>query len=169
MRHSIIRTCGVLALLLPMACASQAEPGNDGPPLAAYVGKYVHDKVGGVAFLDHPKVRAAIEASGAPADAKELLRETDAVVTPLIRVGDDRLYARGFEAASGGDVNWGLLIAADGSVAAVCYSQPVDRNSRTAEWYVRGEKAFSLSEMCPSEAEEMTDSFGTWPIGPIPG
>ena len=86
-----------------------------------------------------------------------------------MKVGEKLLYTRGFEPASGGDVNWGVMISADGSVAAVCYGQFADKNAQEAAWYAEGEKAFSLVMMCPSEASEIEVSFGDWPIGSIPG
>ncbi|RBO90977.1 hypothetical protein [Pseudochrobactrum asaccharolyticum] len=86
-----------------------------------------------------------------------------------MKVGGKLLYTRGFEPASGGDVNWGVMIAADGSVAAVCYGQFADKNAQAAAWYAEGEKAFSLAMMCPSEASEIEVSFGDWLNGSIPG
>lgn len=148
---------------------AQAEMVSATPPLAAYVGKYVYDEVDGTRFLSHPQVRAAVEAAVPAGDVRDILYTEVAVATPIIKVGKKLLYTRGFEPASGGDVNWGVLIAIDGSVAAVCYGQFTDKNTQEAAWYADGEKAFSLTMMCPSEAGEIEASFGDWPIGSIPG
>lgn len=137
------------------------------PPLSAYVGKYPFDAVDGVMFVDHPLVRAAMERSGAPAEALDYLRNDDTMVVP-IREMDGRLLSRGFEAASGGDVNWGMLISLDGSRGAVCYSTGVEKYTRGADWYIDGAKAFTLFDMCPSEADDL-NGLGTWPIGAMPG
>ena len=137
------------------------------PPLSAYIGKYPFDAVDGVMFVDHPLVRAAMERSGAPAEALDYLRNDDTMVVP-IREMDGRLLSRGFEAASGGDVNWGMLISLDGSRGAVCYSTGVEKYTRGADWYIDGEKAFTLFDMCPSEAGDL-NGLGTWPIGAVPG
>ena len=137
------------------------------PPLSAYVGKYPFDAVDGVIFVDHPLVRAAIERSGAPAEALDFIRNDNTVVVPIREV-DGRLMSRGFEAASGGDVNWGVLISLDGSRGAVCYSTGVVPDVSGANWYIDGEKAFTRYEMCPSDAEDLV-GFGNWPIGGIPG
>ena len=137
------------------------------PPLSAYVDKYPFDAVDGVRFVDHPLVRAAMERSGAPQEALDYIRNDNTVVVPIIEV-DGRLMSRGFEAASGGDVNWGMLISLDGQRGAVCYSTGVEKYTRGAEWFIDGEKAFTLYDMCPSDAEDLA-GLGNWPIGGIPG
>lgn len=136
------------------------------PPLSAYVGKYPFDAVDGVTFVDHPLVHTAMERSGAPTEALDFLRNDNTVVVPIREVGG-RLMSRGFEPASGGDVNWGILISLDGQRGAVCYSTGVEEYTRGADWYIDGEKAFTLFDMCPSEAEDL-NGLGTWPIGAIP-
>ena len=137
------------------------------PPLSAYVGKYPFDAVDGVTFVDHPLVRAAMESSGAPAEALEFLRNDNTIVVPIREV-DGRLMSRGFEPASGGDVNWGVLISLDGQRGAVCYSTGVEEYTRGADWYIDGAKAFTLFDMCPSDAGDL-NGLGTWPIGAVPG
>ncbi|PZO04247.1 MAG: hypothetical protein DCF29_10585 [Alphaproteobacteria bacterium] len=151
------------------AAAATPEPGSSqaAPPLSAYVDKYPFDAVDGVTFIDHPLVRAAIERSGAPAEALEFLRNDNTVVVPIREV-DGRLMSRGFEPAVGGDVNWGILISLDGQRGAVCYSTGVVPDVSGADWYIDGEKAFTRYEMCPSEANDLI-GFGNWPIGGIPG
>ena len=156
----------IFSFSIPLA---QAEMATAASPLSGYVGKYVYEEIDGTGFLHHPQVRTAIEAAVPAGEARDILYTEDAVVTPIIKVGDKLLYTRGFDPASGGDVNWGVLIAVDGSVAAVCYSQFTDKNYTEASWYTNGEKAFSLSLMCPSEAGEISTSFGDWPVGSIPG
>lgn len=165
----------------PQGAASASEAGSatapeavqassshqSAPPLSAYVDKYPFDAVDGVRFVDHPLVRAAMERSGAPQEALEYIRNDNTVVVPIIEV-DGRLMSRGFEAASGGDVNWGVLISVDGQRGAVCYSTGVEKYTRGADWFIDGEKAFTLFDMCPSDAEDLA-GFGTWPIGAMPG
>ena len=151
------------------AAAATPEPGSSqaAPPLSDYVGKYPFDAVDGVRFVDHPLVRAALERSGAPQEALDYIRNDNTVVVPIIEV-DGRLMSRGFEAASGGDVNWGMLISLDGQRGAVCYSTGVEKYTRGADWFIDGEKAFTLYDMCPSDAEDLA-GLGNWPIGGIPG
>jgi hypothetical protein len=167
-----MRTISILSVLLSLGLMTTvpaaAAPNEVAPDLGAYVGKYVVDKVEGVSFLDHPLVRAAIEAAAPQGPVRDQMYVTDAVTTPVIKVGQ-RLYVRSYDPASGGDVNWGILIALDGSKAALCYSEGVEPDVRGADWYAEGEKAFTLFLMCPSEAGEIEETLGDWPIGPIPG
>lgn len=149
------------------ATPARSATAQAAPPLSAYIGKYPFDAVDGVMFVDHPQVQAAMEHSGAPAEALDFIRNDDTMVVPIREVGG-RLMSRGFEAASGGDVNWGMLISADGSRGAVCYSTGVEEHKRGADWYIDGEKAFTLFDMCPSEADDL-NGLGTWPIGAVPG
>ena len=153
------------------ASAAEAMPASSSrqaaPPLSAYVDKYPFDAVDGVRFIDHPLVRAAMERSGAPEEALDYIRNDNTVVVPIIEV-DGRLMSRGFEAASGGDVNWGILISLDGQRGAVCYSTGVEKYTRGADWFIDGEKAFTLYDMCPGDAEDLA-GLGTWPIGGLPG
>lgn len=149
------------------AATPAPSPDQAAPPLSAYVDKYPFDAVDGVRFVDHPLVRAAMERSGAPQEALDYIRNDNTVVVPIIEV-DGRLMSRGFEAASGGDVNWGVLISLDGQRGAVCYSTGVEKYTRGADWFIDGEKAFTLYDMCPSDAEDLA-GLGTWPIGSIPG
>ena len=137
------------------------------PPLSAYVGKTPLEAVDGVTFLNHPLVRAAIDRSGAPNEASALARSRDTVTSPIMEV-QGRILSRGSAPASGGDVNWALLISLDGQRAAVCYSTGVVPDVSGADWYIDGEKAFTRYEMCPGDADDLI-GFGNWPIEVIPG
>ncbi|MBO9519548.1 MAG: hypothetical protein J7493_15915 [Porphyrobacter sp.] len=150
----------------PVAAAAPAR--KAAPPLSAYVGKYNFDKVQGVRFLDHPLVRAAINAAVPPGEVRDQMYVTRATFSPIIKVGNDRLYSRAF-AGPGSDENWGILIAMDGSKAAVCYSSGVIPDVQGADWYADGEKAITLYLPCFNEADEIEDSLGDFPIGAIPG
>ncbi|MGH6617026.1 hypothetical protein [Sphingomonas sp.] len=136
--------------------------------LAAYAGKYPYDKVKGVSFLDHPKVRAAIEMAVPVGDIRDIVLSGEGVTVPIVKT-QGRLFSRTFDPASGGDVNWAVLMVADGSKAAVCYSTGVEKDVRGADWYLDGKIAFTLYEMCPSTAAEVESAVSNWPIGPIPG
>lgn len=167
-----MRIIGIFPLLLSLGLMTTvpaaAAPNEAAPDLGVYIGKYVFDKVEGIGFLEHPLVRAAIEAAAPQGPVRDQIYVTDAVTTPIIKVGQ-RLYVRSYDPASGGDVNWGILIALDGSKAALCYSTGVEQDVSGADWYAEGEKAFTLFLMCPSEAGEIEETLGDWPIGAIPG
>ncbi|QNQ07890.1 hypothetical protein [Sphingomonas alpina] len=142
--------------------------GGTAPDLAGYAGKYPYDKVKGVSFLGHPQVRAAIEAAVPAGDIRDDVLAGKGVTVPILKT-QGRLFSRTFDPASGGDVNWAILMIADGSKAAVCYSTGIEKDVRGADWYLDGKIAFTLYEMCPSTAAEVESAVGNWPIGPIPG
>ena len=52
---------------------AQVEMVSATPPLAVYAGKYVYDEVDGTCFLNHPQVRAAIEAAVPTGDVRDIL------------------------------------------------------------------------------------------------
>lgn len=127
------------------------------PPLSAYVGKYPFDEVDGVAFIDHPAVRRALEASGAPADALSLARERDSVVVPIFRT-ETALVAAGYDQRSGGSVNWNLAITPDGERAVVCYqSEPV------GYMYENGRRTHPVEPRCASDVESAGEQLFEWP------
>lgn len=132
------------------------------PSLLAYDRKYPHDVVDGVTFVNHPAVKAVTARSGAPAEALALIAETDLVVTPVRRAGE-RLLTSGFDPQHGGVDHWAILISADGTKGAVCYSN-ADGGS---DWFIEGGKAFTLDGVCPSKPDEI-EGLGDWPIGAIP-
>lgn len=136
--------------------------------LGAYADKYPYDKVKGLAFYNQPKVRAAIEAAVPPGEIRDRIFSKESVVYAPIKASQGRLLATGYDPASGGDVNWAVLMVVDGSKAAVCYSTGVEKDVRGAAWYLGGEVAFTLYQKCPSEPQDL-ESLGNWPIGPIPG
>lgn len=155
-------------IALCAAAGVEAKPaGKSAPPLSAYVGKYPFDTVKGVTFLDHPTVRAAIEAAVKVPEIRAAILEKNVVTTP-IRETEGRLLARAFDPRSGGDVNWAVLMVTDGSKAAVCYSTGVEQDVRGADWYLDGEKVFTLYAMCPGRPEDVEEMLGNWPIGAIP-
>lgn len=161
------RLCAIAATIV-LASAGAAFAAPKGPPApSAYAGKSVSDKVGGYSFLDNPKVRAAIDAAVPAGEIRDLIYG-DSVVGVVIPT-KGRLLLRGYEPASGGDVNWTVLIVADGSKAAVCYSTGVVPNVQGADWYLAGEKVLTNYARCPGEAKEVEDTLGTWPIGSVPG
>lgn len=139
------------------AAAPAASVAQTAPALSAYVGKYPFDEVEGVAFIDHPAVRRALEMSGAPADALSLTRERDSVVVPIFRT-ETALVAAGYDQRSGGSVNWNLAITPDGEQAVVCYqSEPV------GHMYENGRRTHPVEPRCASDAESAKEQLFEWP------
>jgi hypothetical protein len=141
----------------PAAAAAAAPVAQAAPPLSAYVGKYPFDEVDGVAFIDHPDVRRALETSGAPAEAIALARDRDTVVVPIFRT-ETALVASGYDPRSGGGVNWNLAIAPNGEQAVVCYqSEPI------GHMYENGRRTHPVQPRCASDVESAGDQLFEWP------
>ncbi len=117
-------------------------------PLAGYVGQYPFDPIDGVAFRDHPLVRAALmQAGGADAPVEQILSGSGPS-TPIETAADGRILSWGCEQHNCGPHNWTLLVAADGSNPELCYH---DENATPATvWLVDG-RPTDRSGDCPSE------------------
>lgn len=142
-----------------MTSPAGGETGQDQavPALSDYVGKYPFDEVGGVAFIDHPAVRLALESSGAPAEAIALARDRDQVVVPIFRT-ETALVASGYDPRSGGSVNWNLAITPDGGHAVVCYqSEPIGYS------YENGQRRHPVQPRCASDVETAEEHLFEWP------
>jgi hypothetical protein len=140
----------------PTAAPAAAEA-QDAPALSAYVGKYPFDEVNGVAFIDHPDVRRALEMSGAPAEALALARDRDQVVVPIFRT-ETALVATGYDPRTGGSINWNLAITPDGEHAVVCYqSEPI------GYMYENGRRTHPVEPRCASDAESANEQLFEWP------
>ncbi|MCR4266552.1 hypothetical protein [Nitratireductor sp. ZSWI3] len=155
-----------IAILLA-AIPANAGPGNaqEAVDLRSYAGRYPWDPVEGVPFFDNPAVKGAVTAAVADADIRQaVLAETGggrAVSFPMVAVGD-RLYMNAFDAASAGDTSWGLLISADGTDAAVCFSTFVEAGTKEeggsgssirSSWYADGEVFLTGKFPCPANDE----------------
>ena len=139
------------------AAPAAAPAAREVPPLSAYVGKYPFDEVDGVAFIDHPDVRRALEMSGAPAEAIALARDRDQVVVPIFRT-ETALVATGYDQRSGGSVNWNLAITPDGEKSVVCYqSEPI------GHMYENGRRTHPVEPRCASDAESANEQLFEWP------
>ncbi|EKF20481.1 hypothetical protein NA2_01814 [Nitratireductor pacificus pht-3B] len=144
---------------------------QDAVNLHAYADKYPWDEVGDVSFLQNPAVKSAVAGALIDANLRQMILDDTAsgraVTAPMVAVGD-YLYMRAFEAASGGDVSWGLLIAQDGSDAVACFSgfgagetQKDDRPEETvrSSWYADGEVFLTRKFSCPAN-DEIQDEVG---------
>ena len=66
------------------AKAAAVAPAKEGAPdLAAYVGKYPFDKIDGVAFDDHPLVKAGIAATVTDARVRAAIATTAGPASPI--------------------------------------------------------------------------------------
>jgi hypothetical protein len=122
-----------MAAAMPIAEApapAPIAPQAAAPAIERYVGKYPFDKVDGVAFLDHPKVRAAVEAVVKDAEVRKwVLQANDSPSPAIYRLGAE-IVAVGCQAHACDARNWAILVDPGRMSARVCYF-----NGTTARWF----------------------------------
>jgi len=165
--HWLPAVLATLVLAMPAVAAAAGTTPAKAPPLSDYVGHYPYEKVNGVDFLHHPAVIQAVNTTVPDPAIRRLLLSSDYPMTPL-KTSRGRLLMPGYDPASAGSVNWALVIALDGSKAAVCYAAgaPVQDVSG-ARWFYGGEEGFVLYLPCPHYPDELEKQTGNWPIGPM--
>jgi hypothetical protein len=89
-------------------------------PLAPYAGKLPYEAVNGIAFVDRPEVRTAVEGMVADAAVRRLVLSKDVTTRP-IELADGRLLAGACEPHNCGPHEWTIAIGVDGSAPEVCY------------------------------------------------
>ena len=159
---------GLTSVALATALSATPALAQSPPPMSAYAEQYPLDAVRGVPFFQHPAVRAAVEAAVPDPAIRSFLMDQGNVVTPL-RETRGRYLNSGYDRASDGDANWAILLVADGSKAAVCFSFGVEQDVRGADWYIDGQRAFTLYMRCATKPADIDAELGDWPIGGIPG
>lgn len=156
-----------VALLALAACSREPEPAaadnqatpaapaptpsptaTTTPALARYIGGYPFDPVGGVAFMENPQVRAAIEAAVPDAEVRERVLDRDVTATPIAE-WEGRILSYGCEPHNCGPHNWAVAITPDGARASVCYW---DEDRQVARWFPEG-AAPPPASGCPSGDE----------------
>ena len=130
----------------PEPSASAPEPAASPTDLSAYVGKYPFDKVDGVAFVDNPQVRAAVERAAGGAIPASTFFTASGPATP-IAMQDGRILSWACEEHNCGPHNWSMAVAPDGSTAQLCYHD--DKATPPTIRIVEG-KTTPQSEDCPS-------------------
>jgi hypothetical protein len=88
--------------------------------LSVYVGKHPLDPVNGVAFLRHPRVRAAVEAAVPDARIRAWILRRAARRTPIALRGG-AISSWGCEANNCNDRNWSIYIDPSSRLAEICY------------------------------------------------
>jgi hypothetical protein len=136
-----------------VATESAAAPAPASAPatgiLSAYVGKHPSEKVGDLAFLDQPSVKAAV-AAVADAKVRDFVFHYNGPDAP-IALKDGRVLAWGCEAHNCGYHNWSVAITPDGRDAQVCFYHDNDKPDGTATWYLPGGRTEKRAGNCPSE------------------
>jgi hypothetical protein len=135
--------CLILAAAPP---AFAADPPAAPADLAVYAGKYPGDPVGGVSFLHHPRVRAAVEAAVPDARTRAWILDRADQQTPIaLRAG--RLVSWGCEAHDCNDHEWTIFIDSAGTSAEICYHVGRTMGDRS-RWFRTGRP----SELRPDDS-----------------
>jgi hypothetical protein len=136
-----------MAAAMPVADApapAPRAPQAAAPAVERYVGKYPFDKVDGVTFLDHPKIRAAVQAVVKdPQVLKWVLQPNDSPSPPIYRLGAE-VVAVGCQAHACGERNWAILVDPGRLSARVCYF-----NGTTARWFPAIGRPLNGIDECP--------------------
>lgn len=121
-----------------------ATPTTQGP-LAVYVGKQPFERVDGTAFLDHPRVRSAVEVAVRSEDPRLWVFRLDATRRPIV-LKDGRLLSAGCETGNCAGRNWTIRIDTLGAIAEVCWHEA----GRT-QLFSGGRPAVAAEGGCPTE------------------
>jgi hypothetical protein len=110
-------------------------PPAEAPSLAAYAGKSPYDKVAGKTFTETDAVKAAIAASGASAEARKWLANTNGPASPIV-LENGKLVMNECQEHNCGDHNWTIAIAPDGTGPEICYYDM--KLGPKPQWFVDG-------------------------------
>lgn len=131
----------------PTATAAAAKPGE--PNLAAYVGKYPFDKVDGVAFGDHPKVKAGIAATVTDARVRTAITSTPGPSAPIETI-DGKVAAWACQQHKCGEHQWMILIDPATGATDVCYMNDLAM-ANESRWFLAGGKEEKRKGDCTSQ------------------
>ena len=137
----------------PAAAPRQVEANGAptaAPPvdLAAYVGKYPFDKVGGTSFLDAPAVRRAVAATVPDKAVRDWIFEKAGPQSPIV-LKDGKLLAWGCQQHNCGAHNWTIAIDPAGTAADICYFDETTDTAQ-AKWYLASGGTEMRKDSCPS-------------------
>lgn len=128
-----------IAGLLLMAAQKSSVPG-----VAAYVGKYPFDKVRGMTFLRHPRVRAAV-LTHAPKPVQPWVFG-NVTASPIGQRGG-QILSGACEPHNCGSHNWTVVIGA-GQKAAICHFDA--EQAGRAQWFMHQKLVIETDDVCPS-------------------
>ncbi|WP_411339862.1 hypothetical protein V6U71_18770 [Sphingopyxis sp. J-6] len=102
------------------AAPAAAAPAAGAPDLAAYVGKYPFDKVDGIAFGDHPLVKAGIAATVKDARIRTAITTTQGPSAPIETI-DGKIASWSCQQHKCGEHQWMVLVDPKTGATDVCY------------------------------------------------
>ncbi len=133
----------------PSTAAPAEAPVAAGPDLNAYVGKYPFDKVDGVAFSDHPLVKAGIAATVKDARVRTAITTTQGPSAPIEMIGG-KVAAWSCQQHKCGEHQWMILVDPASGATDVCYlNDPAMVDE--ARWFLAGGKEEKRKGDCSSE------------------
>lgn len=132
----------------PTAAAPAKAPAAS-PDLNAYVGKYPFDKVDGIAFSDHPLVKAGIAATVKDARVRTAITTTQGPSAPIEMIGG-KIAAWSCQQHKCGEHQWMILVDPATGATDVCYlNDPAMVDE--ARWFLAGGKEEKRKGDCSSE------------------
>lgn len=124
----------------------------DNRDLRAYIGLYPYEPVSGLAFRDHPLVRAGIQAAMQADPALRWVGQHAGPNTP-VEPHRGRLLSWGCEAHNCGPHHWSLLIGADGHDPEVCYFNAEVRPDQS-QWFRQFQAPQWRAGTCPPDGPD---------------
>ena len=121
----------------PADTAPAAKTG-DAKNLAAYVGKYPFDKVDGVAWDDHPAVKAGLAATVKDAKVLKAIQTLEGPSAP-IEMHDGKIMAWACQQHNCGPHQWAVLVDPATGATDVCYYDEA-ASATDARWFLAGGK-----------------------------
>ena len=129
------------------AAATPAKTG--GPALTGYVGKYLFDEVDGVAFSDHPLVKAGIAATVTDARVRQAITSTPGPSAPIEMI-DGKVASWSCQQHKCGEHQWMILVDPATGATDVCYvNDPAMTNE--SRWFLASGKEETRQGDCSSE------------------
>lgn len=132
------------AVFAASATAAQ-PPASNGPPVEGYPGKYPFDKVGGVSFLDHPEVRAAVTRAVRDPKVREWLLDPKGSPSPKIAEVNGEVVSTGCQQHACQQRNWAIFFDPTTRIARVCYFS----GGAAARWYDGKGGSLLKDQPCP--------------------
>lgn len=131
------------------ATAAVAPAKAGAPDLEAYVGKYPFDKVDGVAFEDHPLVKAGIAATVTDARVRTAITTTAGPAAPIGMI-DGKVASWACQQHKCGEHQWTVFVDPATGATDVCYvNDPVMANE--SRWFLAGGKEEKRKGDCAAE------------------
>ena len=122
----------------PADAAPAAAKAGDAKGLAAYVGKYPFDKVDGVAWNDHPAVKAGLAATVKDAKVLKAIQTLEGPAAP-IEMHDGKVMAWACQQHNCGPHQWAVLVDPATGATDVCYYDEA-ASASDARWFLAGGK-----------------------------